>query len=56
MSELRPHTGLANCTCIKCDLINCGAVDRDWPDWKDIEFAGWARVTLFNLTCLEPPV
>jgi hypothetical protein len=52
----RRHTGLASCTCVRCDLIRCRAVGADWDGWKDVEFAGWARITLFRLTEKEPPV
>jgi hypothetical protein len=56
MSEFRPHTGLSACGCFQCNLIRCGAVDADWDGWNDVEFAGWARLLLFRLTCMEPPV
>jgi hypothetical protein len=50
MSELRPHTGLANCTCVTCDLINCGAIDRSWDGWSWVWLAGEARVTMMTIT------
>ena len=53
--ERRPHTGLANCTCVQCDLINCGAVDRSWDGWPWVWLSGESRVILMGLT-LQPPV
>jgi hypothetical protein len=55
MSELRRHTGLSTCTCIQCDLIRCGAVDRDWEEWPWIWLSGEARVVMMLLT-QQPPV
>jgi hypothetical protein len=54
--ELRRHTGLVSCSCCMCALIHCGAIDRSWDGWKDVEFAGYARSTLFLLVRMEPPV
>jgi hypothetical protein len=52
----RRHTGLASCTCIRCDLVNCGAVDRGWDGWSWVWLGGEARIALFRLTQQEPPV
>jgi hypothetical protein len=53
--ERRPHTGLANCTCETCDLINCGAIDRSWDGWPWVWLSGEARVLTMILT-RQPPV
>jgi hypothetical protein len=55
MSEFRPHTGLANCTCVTCDLIHCGAIDRSWDGWSWVWLSGEARVLMMILT-RQPPV
>ena len=54
MSGFRAHTGLSTCRCIQCDLIRCGAMDADWDGWRDVEFAGEARVAMMRLTWREP--
>jgi hypothetical protein len=56
MSDFYKHTGLSVCGCFQCRLIRCGAVDADWEGWRDVEFAGAARVILYRLTQREPPV
>jgi hypothetical protein len=55
MPEFQPHiVGLATCTCVRCRLIRCGAVDADWDGWRDVEFAGYARVAMMRLVAQEP--
>ena len=45
----RRHTGLADCTCVTCDLIRCGAIGEDWDGWAWVDFAGWARVHMMHM-------
>jgi hypothetical protein len=37
-------------------LVRCGVLDADWPEWREITFAGDARVIMTLLTRREPPV
>ncbi len=53
--EPRRHTGLENCACVGCDLVRCGAVDGDWPEWAWVWLSGECRVLMMSLT-LQPPV
>jgi hypothetical protein len=48
------HTGQANCTCPKCALIACGAVDPDWDGWPWVWLAGEARMAMMGLTRQAP--
>ena len=55
MSEPRRHTGLANCICVGCDLVRCGAIDPDSDQWPWVWLSGEARVAMMRIT-FQPPV
>jgi hypothetical protein len=50
MSDFSPHIEHGTCVCTKCVLIACEALPADWSSWKDVTFAGDARVSLYRLT------
>jgi hypothetical protein len=56
MSSLSRHIEHRGCPCVRCTLVNCGALDADWPEWREITFAGDARVIMTLLTRAEPPI
>jgi len=50
MSEFAKHVTQGTCHCPPCVLIACDVLDADWPDRKDIAFAGDMRVAMYYLT------
>ena len=56
MGDFSPHIERHTCTCTKCLLIACEALPTDWEAWGDVEFAGYTRVAMFQLTRRWPPL
>jgi hypothetical protein len=56
MSDFAFHTASHTCRCTQCMLIRCGALEADWPAWRDVEFAGDVRVAMSRLTRREPAI
>jgi hypothetical protein len=54
MAEFSHHTGLSNCKCASCALINCGAINANWDGWSRVWLAGEGRVAVMRLTRREP--
>lgn len=56
MGDFSKHVEHGPCECTKCVLISCQALPADWSSWKDVEFAGDARVAMMQLLRREPPI
>jgi len=54
MAELAKHRAVGTCYCLRCQLVQCGALPDDWSAWHEIAYAVDARVLMYLLVQREP--